>query len=119
MKKTYSALNIALGLLALAVSIAPLTSRAEAGAKERKLTKAQEKYDADKDGKLSDEEKARRQADINARGKQTKEANLAKYDANKNGKLDDEEKARKQEDEQAAKAAEKEARRLAKAEETK
>jgi len=106
--------KIALGLLALALMITPLSSLAEGSAKE-KLSKAEEKYDTDKDGKLSDEEKAKRQEDINAKAKQTREENLAKYDANKDGKLDDAEKAKKKADEDAAKAAKKAEREARKA----
>ena len=114
MKKLRSVLTLALGSLALSFLRAPLSTRAEDPAPEKKLTKAKEKYDADKDGKLSDEEKARAKADTAAKARQTREEHLAKYDTNKDGKLDDAEKAVKKADEEAAKAAkkaEKEARK--------
>ncbi len=103
-------LTIALGSLALSLLLAPLTSIAEEAAPEKKLTKAKEKYDADKDGQLNDEEKARAKADAVAKAKHTKEENLAKYDANKDGKLDEAEKAVKKADKEAMKAAKKAAR---------
>ena len=94
-------------LLALAVLVAPLPLRAEDAAKEKPLTKNQEKYDADKDGKLNDAEKAAAKEVKKAKAKATHEANLAKYDANKDGKLDAEEKAKMKADEQAAHEAKK------------
>ena len=93
---------IAPGLLALALLAAPASARAEEPAKEKPLTKNQQKYDADKDGKLNDEEKAAAKAAAAAKSKQTREENLAKYDANHDGKLDDDERAKKTADEQAA-----------------
>ncbi len=113
---------IAPALLALAVLIAPLTLRAEEAAKEKPLTKAKEKYDADRDGKLSDEEKAAAKEGAKAKAKETREENLEKYDANKDGKLDKEERAKQKADEQAehdARKAEREAKRAAKAAEKK
>ncbi len=107
MKDIRSVLKIALGSLALSFLLAPLSTRAEDPAPEKKLTKTKEKYDADKDGKLSDEEKARAKEDTAAKARQTREEHLAKYDANKDGKLDDAEKAVKKAEEDAAKAAKK------------
>lgn len=112
---------IAPGLLALALLAAPAGLRAEEAKKDKPLTKNQQQYDADKDGKLNDEEKAAAKAAATAKAKQTREENLAKYDANQDGKLDDAEKAKKTADEQAEKAAaraEREAKKVAK-EETK
>ncbi len=106
MKTLPSVLRIALGLLALATLVAPPTSLAQDAARE-KISKAKEKYDTDKDGKLSDEEKANAKEGARAKAKETREENLAKYDANKDGKLDSEEKARKKADEDAAKEARK------------
>jgi Ca2+-binding EF-hand superfamily protein len=121
MKATRSILILAPGLLALSFLFAPLAAPAEETAPEKKLTKAQEKYDTDKDGKLSDEEKARAKEDTAAKAKLTRDEHLkqalAKYDANQNGKLDDDEKARMKADEAAAKEArkaEKEAKKAAK-----
>jgi hypothetical protein len=110
MKEIRTILKIALGLLALGLLFAPSRSTAAETPPEKKLTKAKEKYDVDKDGKLSDEEKAKAKEDASAKAKQTKEENLAKYDANKDGKLDDAEKAVKKADEDAAKAAAKAAK---------
>ena len=110
---------IAPGLLALVLLAAPVLARAEEAAKEKPLTKNQQKYDADHDGKLNDEEKAAAKDGARAKAKETREANLAKYDANKNGKLDDDERARKQADEQAehdAAKAERAAKKAAKEE---
>ena len=107
---------IAPGLLALALLAVPASARAEDPQKDKPLTKNQQKYDADKDGQLNDEEKAAAKAAAAAKAKHTREENLAKYDANQDGKLDDEEKARKSADEQAAKAAakaEREAKKVA------
>jgi Ca2+-binding EF-hand superfamily protein len=121
MKELRSMLKIALGLLALSFLLAPLTSNAEEAAPEKKLTKSQEKYDADKDGKLSDEEKAKAREDNAAKARLRHEENmkklLEKYDANKDGKLDDDEKAKMKADEdeaRAARKAEREARKAAK-----
>ncbi|MDB6115502.1 MAG: hypothetical protein JWQ83_1736 [Lacunisphaera sp.] len=117
MKELRSLLKIALGLLALVLLVAPLTSTAQEPVPEKKLTKAKEKYDVDKDGKLSDAEKAAAKEEAAAKARETHEANLAKYDTNKDGKLDDAEKAAKKADEDAlkeAKKAEKEARKAEK-----
>jgi len=67
---------------------------------------ALKKYDADGDGKLSDEEQAKRKADIKAKGDQTRKENVEKYDADGDGKLGKEEREAKK----ASEAAEKEAR---------
>lgn len=101
-------------LLALVLMVTPLALRAESEA-AKKLSKNQEKYDADKDGKLSDEEKAAAKAGAKAKAKETREANLQKYDANADGKLDADEKARKKADEQAAQDARKAERETKKA----
>ena len=102
-------------LLALTLMVTPLALRAESEA-AKKLSKNQEKYDADKDGKLSDEEKAAAKEGAKAKAKETREANLKKYDANGDGKLEPEEKAKKKADDQAehdAAKAEREARKAA------
>jgi Ca2+-binding EF-hand superfamily protein len=105
---------IAPGLLALVLLAVPAVARAEESAKEKSLTKNQRKYDADHDGKLSDEEKATAKEGAKAKAKETREANLAKYDANKDGKLDDDERAQKKADEQAEHDAKKAAKEEAK-----
>lgn len=103
-------------LLALTLMVAPLVLRAEDEA-NGKLSKAKEQYDADKDGKLNDEEKAAAKQGASDKAKATREANREKYDANQDGKLDADERARKKADEQAekeARKAEREARKAAK-----
>ena len=119
MKVLSSVLKIALGLLALAIVAAPLSLQAENAAPD-KMSKAKEKYDADKDGKLSDEEKALAKEGAAAKARQTREENmrkaLEKYDANKNGKLDDDEKAQMKADESAEMAAKKAEKETMKAE---
>jgi hypothetical protein len=116
--KTNPPQRIAPALLALVLLIAIPAFGAEAAApeKEKKLTKNQQKYDADKDGKLSDEEKAAAKAAATAKAKETREANLAKYDADKDGKLDESERAKKEADETAAMEARKAERDAKKAE---
>jgi Ca2+-binding EF-hand superfamily protein len=113
MKTSYSRLKFALGLLALALVVAPVTLNAQEAPKE-KLSKAKEKYDADHDGKLSEEESANAKEGAKAKAKETREENLkknlAKYDANGNGKLDPEEREKMKADENAAKEAKKAAR---------
>ncbi len=52
-----------------------------------------EKFDADKDGQLNDEEKAAMKAEFEARHAEMKQKMLEKFDANKDGQLDDQEKA--------------------------
>ncbi len=109
-----SAYRLALGLLALSF-ITPMVSAADGMAKEKKPSKAAlEKYDTDKDGQLSDEEKAKAKEVAREKAKLTREANLAKYDTNKDGKLDAAEKAVKKADEEAARAAKKAAAKTAK-----
>lgn len=113
---------LAPALLALAVLVAPLTLRSEDVAKEKPLTKAKEKYDADQDGKLSEAEKAAAKEGAKAKAKETREENLEKYDANKDGTLDQEERAKQKADAQAerdALKAERAAKKAAKAAEKK
>ena len=117
MKVLNAILKVAPGVLALLLA-ATAVSAQEPAPRERKPSKATlEKYYADKDGQLNDEEKAKAKEGVKEKAKQTREENLAKYDANKDGKLDQEERAKKQADEEAAKAArkaEREARKVAK-----
>jgi len=103
-------------LLALVVLVAPLSLHAE-GESGKKLTKNQEQYDADKDGKLSEEEQAAAKEGAKAKAKATREANKEKYDANDDGKIDESERAQKKADEAAeneAKKAEREAKKAEK-----
>jgi len=110
MKKLPLGLKLALGILALSFN-ATVVNAGEGGAKHSKPSKATlEKYDADKDGQLNDEEKAKAKQGAKEKSKRTREENLAKYDANKDGKLDDAEKAAKKADEDAVKAAKKAAK---------
>jgi hypothetical protein len=114
-----SVYRLALGMLALSF-ITPMVSAEDGMAKEKKPSKATlEKYDADHDGQLSDEEKAKAKQDAREKAKHTREENLAKYDTNKDGKLDDAEKAVKKADEEAARAARKAAAKTAKEAEAK
>jgi Ca2+-binding EF-hand superfamily protein len=92
------------GLLALFLFVLVTGLRAEEAA-TGKLSKAKEKYDTDKDGKLSPEEKTKARDDTAAQAK-AREAEklkevLAKYDANGNGRIDETEKARMKADEAA------------------
>ncbi len=122
MKKLSPSLKLALGLLALSFIPAVLSAE-DTVTKEKKPSKATlEKYDTNKDGQLSDEEKAKAKEAAKEKAKHTREATLAKYDANKDGKLEDTEKAAKKADEEAARAekkAEKDAAKATKSAETK
>lgn len=106
MSKLSPLVRVVPALLALALLVTPLALRAE-GEASQKLSKTKEKYDADKDGKLSDEETTAAKEGAKAKAKETREENLAKYDANKDGKLDADEKAKKKADEEAGKEARK------------
>jgi hypothetical protein len=111
--------HFAPALLALVVLVAPLSLRAEEATKEKPLTKNQEKYDADKDGKLNDAEKAAAKAGADAKSKATHAENLAKYDTNLDGKLDKDEKAKMKADQLTEKEAMKAERAAKKAAEKK
>jgi hypothetical protein len=52
-----------------------------------------QKYDTNKDGQLSDQEKTALEADMKAKHEQMKQERLTKFDTNKDGKLDDAERA--------------------------
>ncbi len=52
-----------------------------------------EKFDANKDGQLDDQEKAAMKAEFEAKHAEMKQKALEKFDANKDGQLDDQEKA--------------------------
>jgi hypothetical protein len=119
MQSLPSVYRLALGFLALSF-MTPMLSAEDGMAREKKPSKtALEKYDADKDGQLSDAEKAKAKEAAREKAKHTREANLAKYDTNKDGKLDDAEKAVKKADEEAARAAKKTAAKTAKETEAK
>ena len=51
-----------------------------------------QKYDTNKDGQLSDQEKTALRADMKAKHEQMKKEMLTKFDTNKDGKLDDAER---------------------------
>ena len=51
-----------------------------------------QKYDTNKDGQLSDQEKTALRADMKAKHEQMKQQMLTKFDTNKDGKLDDAER---------------------------
>ena len=51
-----------------------------------------QKYDTNKDGQLSDQEKTALKADMQAKHEQRKQQMLAKLDTNKDGKVDDAER---------------------------
>jgi 5-hydroxyisourate hydrolase-like protein (transthyretin family) len=51
-----------------------------------------EKYDTNKDGQLSDQEKTALKADMKAKHEQMKQERLAKLDTNRDGKIDDAER---------------------------
>lgn len=93
------------------------TGLATEGSAEKAPSKAAlKKYDADKDGKLSDEEIAKKKEDAKAKRDETKKEALEKYDANKDGKLTADEKAKKKADHEAAVAAKKAEKEAKKAE---
>lgn len=52
-----------------------------------------QKYDTNKDGQLSDQEKTALKADMQAKRQQMKQQMLTKFDTNKDGKIDDAERA--------------------------
>ncbi len=64
-----------------------------------------EKFDADKDGKLSDDERKAARAEMKAMQEKRQAAMLEKYDADKDGKLSDTEKATMKTDMEAKRAA--------------
>ena len=114
MKTKRSILDLAPAMLALVMLVAPLCLRAEEAAREKPMSKAKEKYDADKDGKLSDSEKEAAKEGAKAKAKETREENLAKYDANKDGKLGKEEREKQKADIEAEREAKKAAKEMEK-----
>lgn len=96
---------LALCALALAFATPAWAQGADKGRKPSKETLA--KYDADRDGKLNDEEQARWDADVAAKARETRRRNLEKYDADHDGKLSESERERRKADEAAAKQARK------------
>ena len=94
-------------MLALLAAAPRATADESAPSSDKPLSKAKEKYDTDKDGKLSEEEKARMKEDKKEQRAEAHKLALAKYDANHNGKLDPEEKAKMKADEKAEREAKK------------
>ncbi|AOS46320.1 hypothetical protein Verru16b_03421 [Lacunisphaera limnophila] len=115
MQSKHNLPRVAPVLLALVVLVVPLSLRA-GGETEKKLTKNQQQYDADGDGRLNEAEQKAADDAAKAKAKATREANKEKYDANDDGKLDDQERAQKKADEEAAKAAKQAEREAKKAE---
>ncbi len=109
MKAKFSRHLFVPGLVILALCFSAPIARAEAAAtaatNATKGRHVKEKYDADKDGKLSEEERAKMKSDAKEHAKEKREVNekkmLEKYDANKNGKLDPEEREKMQADRKA------------------
>ncbi len=94
-----------------------VTGYSEESSKDKAPSKeALKKYDADGDGKLSEEEQATRKADIAAKAAVTRKANVDKYDADGDGKLSKDERAAKKAAEEAQEAAKKAEREAKKAE---
>jgi Ca2+-binding EF-hand superfamily protein len=94
-----------------------VTGYSEESSNEKAPSKeALKKYDADGDGKLSEEEQAKRRSDIAAKAAQTRKENLDKYDVDGDGKLSKEEREAKKAAEAAEKAAAKAEREAKKAE---
>ncbi len=85
------------------LAAAPLVQADDtAPAKDKPLSKAKEQFDTDKDGKLSDAEKAAMKEEARQKREEKKKTELAKYDANHNGKLEPEEKEKMKADIEAA-----------------
>lgn len=105
------------GLLVLAL-VGPRAQADDTAMTDRPPTKTElKRYDADKDGKLSEEETAHMKADEKERKEAREKKILAKYDVNKNGVLDPEEKAKWEADRKAdhdQRVAQREARQAAK-----
>ena len=72
------------------------------------------RFDADRDGKLNEQEQAKWEADVAAKSKETRRRNLEKYDADGDGKLSEGEKDKRKADENAAKEARKAEREVKK-----
>lgn len=88
------------------LAVTPLINAEDsAPAKEKPLSKAKEKHDTDKDGKLSDAEKSEMKEEAKEKREEKKKEVLAKYDANHNGQLDSDEKEKMKADNDAEKAA--------------
>ena len=92
-------------VLALLAATPLIHAEDSAPAKEKPLSKAKEKHDTDKDGKLSDAEKAEMKEEAKEKSEEKKKEILAKYDANHNGQLDPDEKEKAKADHEAEKAA--------------
>lgn len=108
------------GLLLLAFVSSRVTAAAQedTARPDRPPTKTElKRYDADKDGRLSEEETVHMKEDEKARKEAREKKILAKYDANKNGTLDADEKAKWEADRKAdheRRQAQREARQAAK-----
>ncbi len=102
-----------LGLVAILIGLVTAGAVGVASAKDdqdgpgRGDRKAEmlQKYDANKDGKLDDSEKATMRADRKAEFEAKKQEMLAKYDTNRDGKLDETERAAMRDDRAAARFA--------------
>ena len=74
--------------IALVVAGSLIAGVAVAGPHHGRRAEVIQKYDANKDGALSDQEKASLKADMKAKHQAKKQAMLTKFDTNKDGKLD-------------------------------
>lgn len=104
-------------LAVVALAFVTTGSAAENNADKAPSKAVLKKHDADKDGKLSEEEIAKKKADAKAKRDESKKEALEQYDADKDGKLSADEKAKKKADHKAeveAKKAEKEAKKAQK-----
>lgn len=102
-------------LTALVACALTLAFASSAYAEEKKARPS--KYDTDKDGQLSDSEKAAKKETEKAREAERRAEDLAKYDADKDGKLSKSEKEAMKADKEAMRAkakAEKEAKKAEK-----
>lgn len=98
-----------LNVLACCALALAVTGHAEEKAKEPKGPSKTmlKKYDADQDGKLSDEETAKAKADAKAKREEKKQEELKEYDANADGKLNKDEREKMKADKAAAREARK------------
>lgn len=78
--------------IALVVAGSLVAGVAVAGPHHGKRAEVIQKYDANKDGALSDQEKSALKADMQAKHAAKKQEMLTKFDTNRDGKLDDAER---------------------------
>lgn len=78
--------------IALVVAGSLVASVAVAGPYHGNRAELKQKYDANKDGVLSDQEKTTLEADMKAKHAVKKQEMLTKFDTNRDGKLDDAER---------------------------